>query len=507
MSIKTEPSAQEQELLTNILTYKYDPEGFVNYVFPWGVANTPLARFEGPRTWQREDLQQIGEHLQQDLELQRMGLPPRPLYLARSSGRGPGKSALLSMLNLWMASCWIGGTGIVTANTETQLRSRTMAELGKWHTLMLNRHWFEKSSMSLRPANWFKTMVEEQLKIDTQYYYVEGQSWSAENPDAFAGAHSQIAMMLTFDEASGIDDPIWNVSEGFFTDLAPLRLWIAISNPRQTTGRFYDCFHKDRGFWDTKTIDSRTVEGVDPQVYQRIADKYGEDDDVTRVEVKGEFPKSGENNVISLGLVEEAVTRDVERAASSKIIWGLDVARFGLDRTSLSKRQGNTLLEKPLWWRGKDLMQTAGKVTAMYNALPPSERPDIIVVDSIGLGAGVVDRLKENGLPVKGVNVSEAPGIGDRFMRLRDDLYFRMRDWFEARDCSMPDDCDDLIGELTLPWYDHTSNGKIKVAGKQDIKKKSGRSPDLSDSFMLTFAVNDRRSSGYIPQRNMDMFV
>ena len=77
-----------------------------------------------------------------------------------------------------------------------------------------------------------------------------------------------------------------------FTDLAPLRLWIAISNPRQTSGRFYDCFHKDRAFWHTKTIDSRTVEGIDGAVYQRIADKYGEDHDVTRVEVKGEFPKS-----------------------------------------------------------------------------------------------------------------------------------------------------------------------------------------------------------------------
>ena len=118
----------------------------------------------------------IAEHLEEDRELQRLGLSPRPLYLARSSGRGPGKSALLSMLNLWMASCWMGATGIVTANTEAQLRTRTMAELGKWHTMMLNRHWFEKSAMALRPATWFKNLVEDQLGIDTQYYYVEGQT-------------------------------------------------------------------------------------------------------------------------------------------------------------------------------------------------------------------------------------------------------------------------------------------------------------------------------------------
>jgi len=507
LSTKAEPTAQEQELLTSLLSFKYDPEGFVDYAFPWGVKGKPLERFNGPRTWQRDDLKQIADHLAEDKHLQAMGLPPRPLYLARASGRGPGKSALLSMLNLWMASCWIGGTGIVTANTEGQLRSRTMAELGKWHTLLINRHWFEKSTMSLRPATWFKQLVESQLGIDTQYYYVEGQSWSEENPDAFAGAHSQIAMMLTMDEASGIADPIWNVSEGFFTDLAPLRLWIAISNPRNTSGRFYDCFHKDRGFWNTKSIDSRTVEGIDPAVYQRIADKYGEDHDVTRVEVKGEFPKSGEDNVISLGLVEESVERDVEPASTSKIIWGLDVARFGLDRSCLVKRQGNRLLEKPLWWRGKDTMQTAGKIVDMYNKAVPSQKPDMIVVDVIGLGAGVVDRLKEQGLPVKGVNVSESPSVGDRFMRLRDDLYFRMREWFEGRDCSIPKGCDELIGELVMPWYDHTSSGKVKVATKPEMKKKLGRSPDLADAFMLTFAVNDRRSDSYLPDRDLRMFV
>jgi len=493
--MKTEPTVNEQELIERILSFKYDPLGFVKYVFPWGEPGTPLAKVKGPRTWQVEDLEMITEHLQTDLQLQRIGALPRPLYLARSSGRGPGKSALLSMINYWVASCWIGGTAIVTANTEAQLRTRTMAELGKWHTMAINNHWFEKSSMVLRPQPWFKELIERQLSIDTQYYYVEGQTWSEENPDAFAGAHSQIAMALTYDEASGIPDPIWNVSEGFFTDLAFLRLWMVISNPRQTSGRFYECFHKDKGFWNTKTIDSRTVEGIDPAVYQRIADKYGEDHDVTRVEVKGEFPKTGDDSVISIGLVEDSVERDVGETPSSKLIWGVDVARFGMDRTVLAKRRGNRLIEKPLAWRGKDLMQTSGRLVAMYEDCLEKDRPDVIVVDSIGIGAGVVDKLKEAGLPVKGVNVSESPSVGDRFMRLRDDLYFRMREWFEGRDCRLPKGCDDLIGELTLPTYEFRSNGKIKVASKQEIRKKSGRSPDLSDAFMLTFAVNDRKVS------------
>lgn len=503
---KLEPSVDEQALIERVLSFKYDPEGFVDYVFPWGVENKPLQNFDGPRQWQRDDLRLVADHINEDLELQRLGLPSRPIYLARASGRGPGKSALVSMLNIWMASCWIGGTGIVTANTEPQLRTKTMAEMGKWHTMAINRHWFDKSSMALKPAPWFKELVQVQLGIDTQYYYVEAQTWSEENPDAFAGAHSQIAMMLTMDEASGISDPIWNVSEGFFTDLAFLRLWIAFSNPRQTSGRFYDCFHKDRAFWHIKTIDSRSVEGIDHAVYQRIADKYGEDHDVTRVEVKGEFPKSGEDTVISLGLVEAAVNRDVQ-PSNDKRIWGLDVARFGMDRTTLVKRQGNTLLEKPTWWRGKDLMQTVGKVTALYEKSQYTDKPDWIVVDSIGIGAGVVDGLRQNGIPVRGVNVSEAPSVGDRFMRLRDDLYWRMREWFERMDVRIPDDCDELIGELVMPRYEYRQNGKIKVESKQELKKRLGRSPDLSDALMLTFAVNDLKMSYTLPELNLEMFV
>ena len=142
--------------------------------------------------------------------------------------------------------------------------------------------------------------------------------------------------------------------------------------------------------------------------------------------------------MISLGLVEAAVGREVEMT-HAKLIWGLDVARFGMDRTVLIKRQGNVVLEKPLWWRGKDLMQTTGKITAMYEGLPSHLRPDWIVVDSIGTGIGSRRRTAPEQYTRQRVNVSEAPSVGDRFMRLRDDLYWRMREWFEAMNCRLPE--------------------------------------------------------------------
>jgi hypothetical protein len=152
-------------------------------------------------------------------------------------------------------------------------------------------------------------------------------------------------------------------------------------------------------------------------------------------------------------------------------------------------------------------MQTAGKITRMYENTPHGQKPDFIMVDSIGVGAGVVDALRQNALPVKGVNVAEAPPVGDRFVRLRDDLYWRMRDWFDRRDVRLPDGCDDLIGELTMPKYEFMSNGKIKVESKQDMKKRLSRSPDLSDALMMTFGISDMKMDYNLPEMHYEMFV
>ena len=137
---------------------------------------------------------------------------------AIASGRGIGKSALVSWLIIWMLSTRLGSTIIVTANLESQLRSRTWAELGKWLTLAINGHWFQKTATTIRPAQWFEEALKRDLKIDTGYYYAMASLWSEENPDAFAGIHSSYGVMLIMDEASGIPENIYSVSEGFFLE-------------------------------------------------------------------------------------------------------------------------------------------------------------------------------------------------------------------------------------------------------------------------------------------------
>jgi len=499
MSKSAGPSSKEQQLITDLLQFKYDPEAYALYAFPWGVKGTPLEKISGPRRWQRDEFKRIADHLQTDLEKQRIGLTPEPLYLAISSGRGPGKSAFLAMLDMWVMSCWIGATTIVTANTETQLRSRTMAELGKWHTMSINSHWFDKSSTTLRPARWFGDLVEQQLKMDTQYYYVDAQSWSEENPDAFAGAHSQIGMMVQFDEASGIPDPIWQVTEGFFTDLAFLRLWLAISNPRRNTGRFFECFHKDRAFWETRYIDSRTVEGVDAGVYQRIADKYGEDHDVTRVEVKGEFPRTGSNQFIGRDTAQAAAERELINDDGAPLLMGVDVARFGDDESVIRFRRGRDARTiAPVKYRGVDTMELAANVAALIEKY----NPDAVFVDGGGVGGGVVDRLKQLGYRVIEVQSGEKAYDPDKYLNRRAEMWGDMREWLTY---GCIDNEATLIDDLTGPEYSIHLKGQIKLETKDSMKKRGLASPDDGDALALTFAEQVARRDSQMMRRRTAM--
>jgi hypothetical protein len=479
---KSEPTPKEQELIARVFSFKYDPEGYVRYAFPWGVKGTPLEKFNGPRQWQVDEFRRIRDKLLVNKQKLSIGLPCEVIYLAISSGRGPGKSAFLSMLDMWFMSCWPGGTGIVTANTEPQLRSRTMAELGKWKTMAINAHWFDKSGMSMRPTDWFSRLLKEQLKMDTQYFYIEGQSWSEENPDAFAGAHSQVAMMVQFDEASGIADPIWQVTEGFFTDQAELRLWVVISNPRRNTGKFFDCFHKDMGFWETRYIDSRTVEGVDKAVYQRIADKYGEDHDVTRIEVKGEFPRTGSNQFISREVIQDAALRELTEDSGAPLIMAIDVARFGDDKSVFRFRRGRDARSMPKKTFRKlstmALATEAALVIDQYN-------PDAVFIDGGGVGGGVVDRLKQLGYRVTEIQSGERATDREKYLNRRAEMWGEMRDWLPY---GCIDNDDELIDDLAGPEYAIHGGGQLKLESKDQMKKRGLMSPDDGDALALTFA-------------------
>jgi hypothetical protein len=180
------------------------------------------------------------------------------------------------------------------------------------------------------------------------------------------------------------------------------------------------------------------------------------------------------------------MSRDIRIDPFAPTVWGVDVARFGSDRSVLFKRNARRQIEQPRIWRNVDLMTLVGAIKNDYDALSPSFRPLEIIVDSIGLGAGVVDRLRELKLPAYGCNVSESPATKGDFGRLRDELYFNVRQWLESRECALlPDDA--FAMELQSIRYGFTSTGKLKIEDKDMMRKRMKASPDVADAFALTF--------------------
>jgi hypothetical protein len=270
------------------------------------------------------------------------------------------------------------------------------------------------------------------------------------------------------------------------------------------SGRTHDCFHALRGRWWTLKVSSKDIPRAQGHISD-IAERYGIDSNAYRIRVLGEFPSNEDEQVIPLDIVEAALDRDVEASSAYRAVWGLDVARFGSDRTALAKRCGNVLLEPVKSWRGKDTMQVVGLICAEFEATDVASRPSEIFVDVIGIGAGVVDRLLELSLPARGINVAERPSASDRYMRLRDELWFKARAWFDARDCRIPKD-DALSSELTAPRYAFTSAGKLLVESKDELKKRGRQSPDLADAFLLTLAgghdlEDDSKRERYVSRR------
>lgn len=460
---------------------KDDVYKWVMYAFPWGQPNTPLEKYTKPRQWQIDELNRITDFIGENKKRASMDLPPLIYNSATSSGRGPGKSALVSWLAMWHVSTNIGSTTMISANTESQLSSKTFGEIGKWQTLSLSGEWFEKSSLRLKPKDWFTDQVKRHKKIDPSLYYVDGVLWNEDNPDAFAGAHNPIGMMLIFDEASGIPQPIWTVSEGFFTDLSVYRFWFVFSNPRKNTGPFFECFHKHRNYWYTRQIDSRTVEGLDQTKFQEIIDKYGEDSDEARIEVKGEFPRQGDRQFISREIVGGAVVRDLERYDDhAALLMGVDIARYGDDSTVIRFRRGRDARSIPaVKLKGADNM----KVANMCADLIDKFAPDGVFIDA-GAGSGVIDRLREMGYKVFEVGFGTA-SEADEYFDHRTELWARMREWLGG---AMIDNDQELIDDLTGPEYEFGGReDKIRLEAKEKMKKRGLASPDNGDALAVTF--------------------
>jgi hypothetical protein len=477
---------QEQQLMLEIWSPEVanDPRNFVRLMYPWNKPNTPLDGIKGPRDWQDRILLDIAEYIRDSGNTLRSTQNlPAMFKAAVASGRGIGKSALFGWLAHWMVSTRLGSSCWVAANSEAQLRTKTFAEIAKWVSMGLNAHWWEIQTMSIKPAEWFSDAVKRDLKIDPGYWAIQGQLWSEEAPDAFAGAHNVYGEMALFDEASGIPSAIWTVQQGVFTEKIIDRYWLGFSNPRRNSGSFFECFHKNRDDWRQYQIDARTVEGIPADAYSSIIKEHGPDSDEARIEVYGQFPNQGSNQFIGKDAAYEAAVREIIPDPGAPLLMGVDVARFGEDKSVIAWRKGRDARVIP-WqkFKGIDTVKLAGIVAdlaAKYN-------PQAIFVDGNGVGGGVVDVLKSWGYKVVEVQMGGSPQDGDTYINKRVEIWGRMREWLTTG--AIPNDTA-LVTDLISPEYSyHPVSNKIQLEGKDKMKSRGLASPDAAEALAMTFS-------------------
>ncbi len=454
-------AAHDYELqLAEAIADTYDDmERFVMLAFPWGEPG-PLENHTGPDTWQLQQMADIHQHMVND---------PLAIFMdATASGHGIGKSAQSAWIQLWMMSTRPHLNGVITANTFPQLKTKTWRELAVWHKRAINKHWF----------TWTETKFFHKDHPET--WFISPIANSEHNSEAFAGQHAEHALII-YDEASAIPDKIWEVSSGVKD---PRTMWFVFGNPTQNTGRFRQCFGRQKHRWNTRHVDSREAKMPNKDELQKDVDEYGEDSDFVRVRIRGVFPRLGDEQFISSEVVEHAQKRDLEVPLGTPKILGVDVARFGDDQTVFARRHGRKL-EPLIKLRGLDTMQVAARVIEEAK----KNRVDVIMIDGVGLGAGVVDRCRQLGYEVVEVLSGHAPDNENKDVvyNKRAEMWYRMRDWLDTAD--IPDD-NELYDDLTQIKALYDSKHRIQLEKKSDLKKRGLASPDCADALALTFAFN-----------------
>lgn len=401
----------------------------------------------------------------------------RERYIAIRSGHGTGKSFSLALVVAWFATTRFPFKVVMTAPTAPQL----------WDAL-----WAETCAMFQNLPGGIRELFEVksdriELVAAPKEGFISARTSTKEKPEAMAGVHSENVLLIG-DEASAIPDEVFISGSGSMS--GENASTILTGNPTRLSGFFYDAFHVEADQWKTYVINGEKSPRVSKKFVESVARKYGRESNIYRVRVLGEFPESEDDVLISRTDVEDAMAREIALPEPGTVpeTWGVDPARFGSDSTVLSRRRGSSIHKI----EGKRNLRTtavAGWIISEYNKLSTEERPEAILVDVIGIGAGVVDILEEKGLPVIGVNVSESADMFSDGYKLRDQLWLELRKWLEAKTGSLPND-PQLLSDIIKPQYTFMSNGKLKVESKQEMRKRGAGSPDYADSVCLTFAYD-----------------
>jgi phage terminase large subunit len=374
------------------------------------------------------------------------------------SGHGVGKTAIAARTGLWFLSAFPFSKVITTAPTWHQVREQFWREI----------------AVGYQAADGFfdGQLNDARLELGPDWFAL---GLSTDRPERFSGHHAE-HLLLIVDEASGVDEAIFEAAEGFLTSENAKVLMLG--NPTALSGTFYRAFHSERDLWSRVSISALdtpafTGERVPQTVARRLvgrkwveqsAKKWGEANPLYQVRVLGEFPPTADNAVCSLADVEAAQGRSIE--PGSPVIVSCDPARFGSDETCVVVRRGSKVRIAATYGR-KDLMHTAGSIlrVAREEAAKGGDRPTIIV-DEIGIGGDLVDRLREIGeFQVVPFNASGRPRNLKEYPNARSEMWLDFADRLADLDL---DDDEQLAADLVAPSY------RLDSAG---CEPRSGRSP------------------------------
>ena len=456
----------EEELVALAAEFTHDPYSYTLAAYEWGEGE--LANYDGPDTWQRDILVELGENLKKGKDA------GEAIQEAVASGHGIGKSALVAWIILWSMATHEDTKGVVTANTENQLKTKTWAELAKWHRLNIHRDWFDCTATALISTE----------KDRDKTWRIDMIPWSERNTEAFAGLHNQGKRVLViFDEASAIPDAIWEVTEGALTDKDTEIIWCAFGNPTRNTGRFRECFERFRHRWHTRQIDSRTAKMTNTKQIMRWIEDYGIDSDFVKVRVRGIFPSMSVKQFISLEDIDAAFGRHLnpEQYNFAPVIMSCDPAWEGDDMLVISKRQGlafSVLRKIPR--NDNDIM-----IATILAQLEDEHQADAVFVDG-GYGTGIISAgrtMHRDWQIVWFGSASGQPGYRNK----RAEMWGELKSWLKQGGC-LPED-HELRSELLSVEQVPRADGIVQLESKQDSKARGLPSPNIADSLALTFAM------------------
>lgn len=448
-------------LAEELSKYRYNFSHFLLWAFPWGAGEL---KGTVPEPWQMEVAQAIDNGLL---------TPNEAIQIAVASGHGIGKSAFVSWLILWAISTMVDTRGVVTANTETQLKTKTWAELAKWHRLFIAKQFFTLTATAIYSSN---EKYERTWRIDMV-------PWSVHHTEAFAGLHNKgKRIVLIFDEGSILPFQIWEVAEGALTDEDTEIIWAVFGNPTQATGRFKDCFGRFKHRWNTHQIDSRSVALTNKkQIDEWIAD-YGLDSDFVKVRVRGMFPNISAKQFYSVADLDAAfgkVLRPEQFNFAPKIIT-VDPAWEGDDAMEIGLRQGLSFKILRTISKNDNDIQVAGIIAQIED----DEKADAVFIDG-GYGTGIISAGRTWGRNWQIVWFSEKsnnPGCINKRAQMAQDAKRWLKDGG-----ALPDD-KELYEAILCPETVPRTDGMIQLESKKELKKRLGRSDGKFDCWILSFA-------------------